>query len=137
MRRLLIGIAVFAALVASVGASAAGLLVDAGTLQSGEDTTLKCDLDGVNLTWDVFWGTDTVSGQQMNLIRGFQISGVQQPQCHFKQVKIRVQWTNPPYTDTILSTQVNGATTLNFVLTAPRPVTALLDWHMALHDGEP
>jgi len=46
-------------LVGSVAGAAATLNVDGGTIQSGGDTSLKCDTDGVNV---VGWGLETDTG---------------------------------------------------------------------------
>jgi hypothetical protein len=50
-------------------ASAAALIVNGGTIQAGEDTTLACDTDGVAVAG---WGLETDTG----LVNNVRISGI-------------------------------------------------------------
>jgi hypothetical protein len=59
MMRKVLAICFIVMLVGSVAGAAATLNVDGGTIQSGGDTSLKCDTDGVRVDG---WGLETDDG---------------------------------------------------------------------------
>lgn len=60
MMRKVLAICFIVMLVGSVAGAAASLNVDGGTIQSGGDTSLKCDKDGVRVDG---WGLETDDGK--------------------------------------------------------------------------
>jgi hypothetical protein len=68
MKRLAVALAAGAAVATLAYASASALIVDGGTVQSGVDTTLACDADGVKANW----GLETDD----NSVRFVRITGI-------------------------------------------------------------
>lgn len=68
MKRLAVALAAGAAVATLAYASASALIVDGGTIQSGVDTTLACDADGVKANW----GLETDD----NTVRSVRITGI-------------------------------------------------------------
>jgi hypothetical protein len=131
MLRAVLGWTIAVALASVFVASAGGFGVVSDTVQAGDDYELRCDLDGVSLSFDVVWNGNT----HVFDMTALHINGIDQPACKNKQLKVRLLWNG--FGDTILSTQTDTSSDFTFVLAAPRPAEKLIGWAIALHDGPP
>jgi hypothetical protein len=133
MLRVIAGLVLAVALLGGGLALASGLTVDGQVLQAGEDDDLRCDEDGVSLSFNVQWN----SSQNRYDVTGFTITGIDQPDCAFKRFIIRLLWSpNPPYSDLEYIIATNGNTSLTQG-TPSRPAEALIGWRIVIYDEAP
>jgi hypothetical protein len=118
---------------AALIAGASSLNLSSQDVQSGSDVTLQCDPGGITLAFTTAWLDPPGAPLPDFYVTGVEIGDIDQPACQDHQIKIVLDWIG--FAETSLASQTDVSTDLNFVLTSPRPASALVGWHIAIHTG--
>jgi hypothetical protein len=126
VKRLLIALLAGTAVFSVAFASAAGLIVNGGTIQAGSDTTLVCDADGVNV---LGWGLETDDG----LVYSVRIGGID-PACSGADMFANITGDVGQVLTKAGGAQIaTGEVTLQFA--TPKPAAAIYDIHVFIEGG--
>ncbi len=85
--------AVLVMLIAATYAAAAGLTVDGATIQAGQDFTLYCDNDGIQVGG---WGLET----QDNSVRSVRLTGID-AKCNGNEINVFIEGPDKFYRKTL------------------------------------
>jgi hypothetical protein len=109
-------------------ASAAGLIVNGGTIQAGEDTTLACDTDGVSVAG---WGLETDTG----LVHNVRIVGINAA-CIGADMFANITG-GPGIELTEAGPSTIDGPTETLVFDTPQSAVAIQDIHIMIEGGTP
>ncbi len=132
MGRVFFVLAVLALVFAVAYGAAASLSVDGGVVQSGSDTTLTCDPDGVTVSYTVSWDNTAKKFQ----VTGVTVSGIADA-CDGKTIAVQLtksDGTAASGTSYKTTTIPNDTTQTSVTLTGfTSPADEVTDVHVAIY----